>query len=241
MGGIGIRMISPRGEPDTMGMCSSTIYGCGFRDVQSKAPRYETMFHHQRVISSSSSSSSTYRCHASSEDVVRGLAFSCTECGACCTGSGHVWLNRAEVSAIAHLLGDIDEDVFIDTYCKVSSRKDGWWMLKNAADSDACIFLDQETNHCMVYGARPLQCATYPWWPELVQSRKAWAQEAQHVCEGILLDDHHHADTGDFVSTREAAAHLDAFCAYLAASPTSSSSTTDDDDDDYDDDDDDNM
>jgi Fe-S-cluster containining protein len=90
-------------------------------------------------------------------------------------------------------------------------------MLKNAEDSDACIFLDQETNHCTVYGARPLQCATYPWWPELVQSRKAWAQEARQVCEGILLDDHDDDDV-ELVSSREAAAHLDAFCAYLASS-----------------------
>lgn len=160
-------------------------------------------------------------CHASrrntsSEDLVRGLAFSCTECGECCTGSGHVWLNRAEVSAIAKLLGDVDEDVFIDTYCTGPPRTDGWYMLKNAEDSDACIFLDQETNHCTVYGARPLQCATYPWWPELVQSRKAWAQEARQVCEGILLDDHD--DDVELVSSREAAAHLDAFCAYLASS-----------------------
>lgn len=35
-----------------------------------------------------------------------------------------------------------------------------------------------------IYGARPLQCQTYPWWPELMSDR-SWVAEAGAVCEGI--------------------------------------------------------
>jgi hypothetical protein len=38
-----------------------------------------------------------------------------------------------------------------------------------------------------VYSARPLQCSTYPWWPELLSSSE-WREEGASVCEGIILD-----------------------------------------------------
>lgn len=225
----GVGMIPRREQQTTPSTCCSPSVATRHDSMILRT--VDTLQHHHHHHDHQQHQSALYRnnrkcssclCHASrrstsSEDLVRGLAFSCTECGVCCTGSGHVWLNRAEVSAIANLLGGIDEDAFIDTYCTGPPRTDGWYMLKNAEDSDACIFLDQDTNHCMVYGARPLQCATYPWWPELVQSRKAWAHEARQVCEGILLDEDDHDDV-ELVSSREAAAHLDAFCAHLASS-----------------------
>lgn len=39
-------------------------------------------------------------------------------------------------------------------------------MLKNQANGD-CVFL-RDGRQCTVYGARPLQCSSYPWWPELM-------------------------------------------------------------------------
>ena len=35
-----------------------------------------------------------------------------------------------------------------------------------------------------VYPVRPLQCRTYPFWPEVLASRQAWQREARR-CEGI--------------------------------------------------------
>jgi hypothetical protein len=37
---------------------------------------------------------------------------------------------------------------------------------------------------CRVYAVRPLQCRTYPFWPELVQNSRSWQREARR-CEGI--------------------------------------------------------
>lgn len=52
------------------------------------------------------------------------------------------------------------------SYTKSYSRKPGWRMLKSQANGD-CVFL-KDGRQCTVYGARPLQCSTYPWWPELM-------------------------------------------------------------------------
>jgi hypothetical protein len=53
-----------------------------------------------------------------------------------------------------------------------------------AADrSGSCIFLDS-TGRCGIYAARPVQCRTYPFWPELVSNEADWRREARR-CEGI--------------------------------------------------------
>ncbi len=52
------------------------------------------------------------------------------------------------------------------SYTKSYSRKPGWRMLKSQANGD-CVFL-KDGRQCTVYSARPLQCSTYPWWPELM-------------------------------------------------------------------------
>ena len=126
--------------------------------------------------------------------------FSCTECGKCCTGSGVVWANGAELDAIRAVVegGRHDHDSFVATYVDVDEMKrrnadldaKDWFILKNAETkldgADHCVFLDPETNLCRVYTARPLQCLTFPFWPELLGSR-AWREEAS-ACEGIVLE-----------------------------------------------------
>lgn len=52
-----------------------------------------------------------------------------------------------------------------------------------ADNAGACIFLDTE-GKCGIYAVRPVQCRTYPFWPELVYSEAAWRREAGR-CEGI--------------------------------------------------------
>lgn len=46
-----------------------------------------------------------------------------------------------------------------------------------------CVFLRSDKG-CRVYAARPLQCRTYPYWPETLRSRAAWRREGLR-CEGI--------------------------------------------------------
>ncbi len=45
-----------------------------------------------------------------------------------------------------------------------------------------CIFL--ESGGCSVHPAKPTQCRTFPFWPELLDNRKEW-EETAHWCPGI--------------------------------------------------------
>jgi Fe-S-cluster containining protein len=55
-------------------------------------------------------------------------------------------------------------------------------VLASSAD-DRCVFLAPE-GRCRIYSARPQQCITYPFWPEVLATAKAWRREAKR-CEGI--------------------------------------------------------
>jgi Fe-S-cluster containining protein len=45
-----------------------------------------------------------------------------------------------------------------------------------------CIFWDREAG-CTVYEARPVQCRTWPFWPENIATRKAWERTTK-ICPG---------------------------------------------------------
>ena len=105
-----------------------------------------------------------------------GLQFTCSQCGDCCTGApGFVWVNGAEIQALADEVtkGDIDE--FERLYVrKVGIRKS----LVEFPNGD-CVFFNTETRKCTVYNARPRQCKTWPFWDSNLQTPEDW----QHTCE----------------------------------------------------------
>lgn len=110
-----------------------------------------------------------------------GLRFECTRCGRCCTNHGdyaHVYLSGAEVRALARYL-DLPLEDFERRYTFVD--EDGWTQLQLAGDR--CVFL-QVDGGCGVYGARPTQCRTFPFWREFVVQGR-WTEEVRGVCEGI--------------------------------------------------------
>ena len=44
-----------------------------------------------------------------------GLAFSCTRCGACCTGApGYVWVSAEEIEQLAEFRGETVDAVLVD-------------------------------------------------------------------------------------------------------------------------------
>lgn len=109
------------------------------------------------------------------------LHFSCTRCGRCCATPGdyHVFLDAGEAERIRERLG-LSKSWFRRRYL----RRLGDGELVLASGSGArCIFLD-ENGRCGIYAVRPVQCRTYPFWPELVGSRRAWERERLR-CEGI--------------------------------------------------------
>jgi hypothetical protein len=115
------------------------------------------------------------------------LPFACTECGRCCKTSGDVYLSPEEMEQATQVL-NITPESFIDQYVSHTLAVDDdeqqpWIKLKEqpAADSCACIFLDETTNHCRIYEARPAQCRTYPFWPQFMVSVAAWDSEARRM------------------------------------------------------------
>jgi uncharacterized protein len=109
------------------------------------------------------------------------LRFSCTQCGKCCltAGSYYVYLTEPESEAIRNRL-QLTRSWFRRRYLE---RLDDGEMVLAPGKDDRCIFLDAN-GQCRVYSVRPMQCSTYPFWPELTGSAMAWNNEARR-CEGI--------------------------------------------------------
>ncbi len=108
-----------------------------------------------------------------------GLSFKCTGCGQCCTGSpGYVWIDESEVAELAAFL-NISLEEFVRTYTRRVHQRLA--LIEHPRTYD-CVFL--KDRKCQVYGARPKQCRTFPWWPEHLKSRKHWEETARR-CEGI--------------------------------------------------------
>lgn len=109
------------------------------------------------------------------------LRFSCTQCGQCCATAGdyYVYLTDEESERIrTHL--QLSRNWFRRRY--LQRLEEGEQVLASGPD-ERCIFLDAK-GKCRVYAVRPVQCRTYPFWPELVGSAVAWNGEARR-CEGI--------------------------------------------------------
>jgi Fe-S-cluster containining protein len=108
-----------------------------------------------------------------------GLHFKCTECGQCCTGSpGYVWVSSSEAEAIAEFL-QISIDEFIQKYTRRIGNRIS---LKEHSRTYDCTFL--KGKKCQIYGVRPKQCRTFPWWPENLKTPNHWKETAAR-CEGI--------------------------------------------------------
>jgi Fe-S-cluster containining protein len=111
-----------------------------------------------------------------------GLRFECTECGRCCRTHGeyaHVYVDDDELAALARLLG-MTPGAFRRRYTTTDEL--GWSELR--FHGDRCIFLDDATNRCTVYEARPTQCRTFPFWRTFVRNG-VWTAEARAICEGL--------------------------------------------------------
>jgi Fe-S-cluster containining protein len=107
-----------------------------------------------------------------------GLRFTCTQCGNCCTGEpGFVWVDDAELAAIAEHLGESPEVVRA-----VHGMKGHRGLsLREKANGD-CTFYDREKG-CTVYPVRPRQCRSWPFWESNLASEHAW-QATCRVCPG---------------------------------------------------------
>jgi Fe-S-cluster containining protein len=112
-----------------------------------------------------------------------GVQFKCegTSCGDCCSGawgSGYVWVSREEMERLAAHLG-MTFDRFTRTFVRQVGER---YSLVEKKNFD-CIFYEKDKG-CTVYNARPAQCRSYPFWPEVMVSKERWDREAKD-CPGI--------------------------------------------------------
>ncbi|MDR1428749.1 MAG: YkgJ family cysteine cluster protein [Spirochaetaceae bacterium] len=122
----------------------------------------------------------------------RGLNFSCRRCSDCCRlEAGFVFLSVSDLDALAAVLG-MKKGAFIGTYCRwvpdagfsVPDGRGGGGRellsLREKSNFD-CIFWK---DGCTVYGARPLQCRTFPFWESIVHSLESW-NACMRDCPGM--------------------------------------------------------
>lgn len=108
-----------------------------------------------------------------------GLRFSCRGCGQCCRGpGGYVWVTESEARAMADRLGKSFE-----AFARHYLRRSGMRLALVDGPNGDCVFL-KDGKRCTVYDIRPVQCSTFPWWPEVVRDQDSWNDEKRH-CPGI--------------------------------------------------------
>ncbi len=116
-----------------------------------------------------------------------GLAFECRRCRGCCRGEpGFVWAAAKEVAGIATELGMSEAD-FRERYCR---EVGGRTSLRERPDGD-CVLLGPEG--CLIYESRPVQCRTFPFWPENLRRRSDWERVGED-CPGLNCGPVHSLD-----------------------------------------------
>lgn len=108
------------------------------------------------------------------------LRFDCQGCGRCCHTrgeAGFVMLTDADQRRLAAHLGL----GLADFRRRHTGRLGTHVHLREERGRTACLFLDG--GRCGVYEARPLQCRTWPFWPEHL-APGAFEREVVPVCAG---------------------------------------------------------
>lgn len=111
-----------------------------------------------------------------------GLRFQCQGSGKCCTSHGEygfVYLTPQDRKEMADFLG-MTVAMFSKLHCQ---RTQGVWHLKEDPKNPDCQFLKGKKS-CSIYEARPTQCRTWPFWPE-VMNAKTWAKDVVSFCPGV--------------------------------------------------------
>ena len=108
-----------------------------------------------------------------------GLNFQCTGCGCCCTGApGHVWVNKAEIKALATAIR-LDVEHFEKRYVRLVGVRKSLIEFRNGD----CVFFDAKTRGCQVYEVRPRQCRSWPFWASNLRTPETWQQTCRN-CPG---------------------------------------------------------
>jgi len=111
------------------------------------------------------------------------FAFSCRRSGNCCAQpEGVVRVDADDVQRIAAHLGLSEAGVRSRFLAGSGDR------LADGLGGRCAFLVDGGEATCGIYPARPERCRSWPFWPELADSREELAA-ACRVCPGITLDD----------------------------------------------------
>ena len=115
-------------------------------------------------------------------DIEKGIRFECQGSGNCCVSRGSygfVYLSNKDIKKLSNGL-KITKNKFLKNYC---DKTDGYIHLKELKKNKGdCIFLKDK--RCTVYKSRPIQCRTWPFWPENMNI-KTWNNDISKNCPGI--------------------------------------------------------
>ena len=110
--------------------------------------------------------------------MAEGIRFACQPgCTACCEQKGFVYLTEPDLLRIAEFLG-ITPAEFERRYCYRTRRL---LRLRIPKESN-CHFL--RDGGCSIHPVKPTQCRIFPFWPELLESRREWKLTARY-CPGM--------------------------------------------------------
>ena len=115
-------------------------------------------------------------------DIEKCIRFECQGSGNCCVSRGtygFVYLSKKDIKKLSDGF-KITEQNFVNNYCQ---KTDGFIHLKELKKNNGnCIFL--KDNKCTVYKSRPIQCRTWPFWPENMNT-KTWNNDIAKNCPGV--------------------------------------------------------
>ena len=106
------------------------------------------------------------------------MRFACQPgCTACCQRKGFVYLTEHDVTRAAQFLGLTPAD-FEQRYIYRTRHLRRLRIPRGGL----CRFL--RPDGCSIHPVKPRQCRAFPFWPELMEDRRAWRQTAAW-CPGI--------------------------------------------------------
>jgi len=111
-------------------------------------------------------------------NMAEGLRFECQPgCTECCRQQGFVYLTEADLARAAGFLM-MTPAAFERKYVYRTRNR---LRLRVPRDSQCHFLLD---GGCSIHPAKPTQCRIFPFWPELVKSRREWKKTARY-CPGM--------------------------------------------------------
>src|SRR5690348_8414915 len=110
--------------------------------------------------------------------MAEGLRFECQPgCTECCRQKGFVYLTQNDVDRIAAYVG-MEAAAFERKFVYRTRNR----MRLRVPRDASCHFLLE--NGCSIHAVKPVQCRIFPFWPELVESRREWKKTARY-CPGM--------------------------------------------------------